>query len=127
MAKDRARPFSKKHRRYWLTVTGGMLLIGGINVAIGMCVYKSGPDQVQRIEPVLPTGSAPSSTHVILGEGMLGLGEIPVPVMRAFTKAHPQHVPQGAKKLEDGRIEVLFLDEGARRTARYREDGSAAD
>ncbi len=38
MAKDRAAPFSRKHRKYWLPVTGGMVLIGFINVAISMCV-----------------------------------------------------------------------------------------
>jgi hypothetical protein len=127
VAKDRARPFSKKHRLYWLTVTGGMLLIGAINVGIGMCAYDKGPDHVDRIEPVLPTSTAPVQTHVIPGEGMLGLGEIPVLVMRAFTKAHPQSVPQGAKKLADGTIEVFYLDEGARRVARYRADGTAND
>ncbi len=126
MAKDRARPFSKKHRRYWLTVTGGMLLIGGINVGIGMCAYDRGPDQVQRIDPVLPAPTAPVQTHVIPGEGMLGLAEIPVPVMRAFTKAHPQHAPHSAKKLDDGTIEVYYLEDGARRVARYRDDGTTA-
>ncbi len=127
MAKDRARPFSKKHRRYWLTVTGGMLLIGGINVAIGMCAYDKGPDQVQRIDPVLPAPSSEAPAHVNPGEGMLGLGEIPVPVMRAFTKAHPQHVPQGAKKLDDGTIEVFYLQDGGRQVALYHVDGTAAD
>ena len=32
MAKDRAAPFSKKHRRTWIPVTGGMILIGVINL-----------------------------------------------------------------------------------------------
>lgn len=127
MAKDRARPFSKKHRRYWLTVTGGMLLIGGLNVAIGMCAYDRGPDQVQRIDPVLPPPSADLPTGVVFGEGMIGLGEIPVDVMRAFTKAHPRHAPIGAKKLDDGTFEVFFQEAGARRVARYRPDGGAAD
>jgi hypothetical protein len=115
VAKDRARPFSRKHRRYWLTVTGGMLLIGALNVAIGVCVYDPGPDTVEAIQPVLPAPSAGiGPAHVIPEEGMLGLGEIPVPVMRAFTKAHPQHVPQGAKKLDDGTIQIFYLEEGGR-------------
>lgn len=126
MAKDRARPFSKKHRKYWITVTGGMLLIGGINVGIGMCAYSHGPDHVERIDPVLPEATAPVQTHVIPEQGMLGLGEIPAAVMRAFTKAHPQIVPQGAKKLDDGTFELFFLEEGARRVARYRADGATA-
>jgi hypothetical protein len=109
VAKDRARPFSKKHRRYWITVTGGMLLIGAINVGIGVCVYDKGPDQVQRLDPLLK------------------LAEIPVPVMRAFTKAHPQHVPHAAKKLDDGTYELYFMHEGERQTARYRADGTGYD
>lgn len=101
-----------------------MLLIGGINVGIGMCAYEKGPDQVQRIDPVLPAPSENLPTRVDPGEGMIGLGEIPVEVMRAFTKAHPQHAPQGAKKHDNGTIEVFFLEAGARRSARYRPDGT---
>ena len=127
MAKDRARPFSKKHRKYWIPVTGGMLLIGGINVGIGMCAYDKGPDQVQRIEPVLPEPTAPVQTHVVPPKGMLGLGEIPVPVMRAFTKAHPQIAPTGAKKRDDGTYELYFREQSSSRVARYRADGTAAD
>ena len=127
MAKDRARPFSKKHRLYWLTVTGGMLLIGAINVGIGMCVYDKGPEHVQRIDLVLPAPSSEAQAHVIPDEGMLGLGQIPVPVMKAFTKTYPQHVPQGAKKLDDGTFELFYLDEGARRTARFAADGAIAN
>jgi hypothetical protein len=126
VAKDRARPFSKKHRKYWIPVTGGMLLIGGINVGIGMCAYDKGPDQVQRIEPVIPEAS-PGAAQVIVGEGMIGLGEIPVPVMRAFTKEHPQHAPLAAKKVTEGAgeiVEVYYLEAGARRVARYRPDGT---
>ncbi|MEJ7604609.1 MAG: hypothetical protein WKF78_04635 [Candidatus Limnocylindrales bacterium] len=50
MSKDRARPFSRKHRRYWLPVTGGMLLIGAINVAIGMCTYDPPSAPPEKIE-----------------------------------------------------------------------------
>jgi hypothetical protein len=49
VAKDRARPFSRKHRRYWLTVTGGMLLIGAINVLIGFLMWP-GPERAP--EPI---------------------------------------------------------------------------
>jgi hypothetical protein len=41
VSKDRAAPFSKKHRRYWIPVTGGMLLIGAINVSLGPSAWKS--------------------------------------------------------------------------------------
>src|SRR5689334_14346366 len=101
MAKDRARPFSRKHRKYWITVTGGMILIGAINVAVGMCAYHRGPDQVQRMDLVIPPPSPNAGPpRVVPPPGMLGLGEIPADVMRAFTKAYPQHVPSGARKLD---------------------------
>ena len=54
MAKDRAHPFSRKHRRYWITVTGGMILIGIINLALGYCTYEPPSEPPQRIE-VIPT------------------------------------------------------------------------
>jgi hypothetical protein len=57
VTKDRAAPFSKKHRRYWIPVLGGMIVIGAFNLAIGMCAYP-GADKLyrnpERIEPVLP-------------------------------------------------------------------------
>jgi hypothetical protein len=49
VSKDRARPFSRKHRKYWIPVTGGMILIGIINVALGYCSYSSAPEVHERI------------------------------------------------------------------------------
>lgn len=46
--KDRARPFSKKHRRYWIPVTGGMIFIGAINLAIGLYLYSHRPRNAPR-------------------------------------------------------------------------------
>jgi hypothetical protein len=54
VAKDRARPFSRKHRRYWIPVTGGMLLIGGLNVAIGYCSYEPAPEPKRIILDLAP-------------------------------------------------------------------------
>jgi hypothetical protein len=49
--KDRARPFSRKHLRYWLTVTGGMILIAVVNIIIGYCTYPDAPaETTERIE-----------------------------------------------------------------------------
>ncbi len=48
MSKDRAAPFSRKHRRYWIPVTGGMLLIGAINLAIGFYMWSRAPKDVPR-------------------------------------------------------------------------------
>ncbi len=54
MSKDRAAPFSRKHRRYWIPVTGGMVLIGIINVAIGYCSYDPPPPPPEKI--LIPIG-----------------------------------------------------------------------
>jgi hypothetical protein len=68
VAKDRARPFSRKHRRYWIPVTGGMVLIGVINVALGYCSYTTPSDHHEPIVPDVPsvagrtTTAAPPST-----------------------------------------------------------------
>jgi hypothetical protein len=51
VTKDRARPFSKKHRRYWIPVTGGMILIGVINLAIGFYIYAKAPKDAPRRTP----------------------------------------------------------------------------
>ena len=49
MARDRANPFSRKHRRYWLTVTGGMLLIMAINVGLGFWLYDTSPRKLPTV------------------------------------------------------------------------------
>jgi hypothetical protein len=54
VSKDRARPFSRKHRRYWIPVTGGMILIGVINVIVGYCTYSRPSDVHERIIPDVP-------------------------------------------------------------------------
>jgi hypothetical protein len=54
VSKDRARPFSRKHRKYWLPVTGGMVLIGVINVVIGFCSYTRPSDVHEPIVPNVP-------------------------------------------------------------------------
>ncbi len=65
MSKDRARPFSRKHRRYWIPVTGGMILLGVINVVIGYSSY-SPPTTPQRIELVIPKSTI-GAAHVDAG------------------------------------------------------------
>jgi hypothetical protein len=54
VSKDRARPFSRKHRRYWIPVTGGMILIGVVNVIVGYCSYTRPSDVHERIVPDVP-------------------------------------------------------------------------
>ncbi len=58
MSKDRAAPFSRKHRRYWLTITGGMIVIGFINLAIGFWSYDEPSTKHEKIELVLPGSDA---------------------------------------------------------------------
>jgi hypothetical protein len=49
MARDRASPFSRKHRRYWLTVTGGMILIMAVNVGLGVWLYDTSPRKLPTV------------------------------------------------------------------------------
>jgi hypothetical protein len=68
VSKDRARPFSRKHRKYWIPVTGGMILIGVVNVIIGYCSYTRPSDVHERIVLDVPyargSGSAPATAPV---------------------------------------------------------------
>jgi hypothetical protein len=54
VAKDRAAPFSKKHRRYWIPILGGMIVIGGINLALGFCAYPGEKALYRTPEPIIP-------------------------------------------------------------------------
>lgn len=121
MSKDRARPFSRKHRKYWIPVTGGMLLIGAINVGIGFCAYEKPPPPPEPMELTLPP-----PTQAPLAPGAISLGTIPGVVMRAFAVAYPRHVPSGAKKIVavDGTatFEISFTTPTT--TVVYREDGT---
>lgn len=94
MSKDRAKPFSRKHRRYWIPITGGMLLIGLLNVGIGFCSYSAPPPPPQRIELVLP-----APTPIQRAPGTIALGEVPAEVMRTFAITFPRNVPREARKL----------------------------
>lgn len=62
MSKDRARPFSRKHRKYWIPVTGGMILIGIVNLVIGFCVYTEPSDRHERIIPDVPSARGTGNT-----------------------------------------------------------------
>lgn len=60
VAKDRARPFSRKHARYWMTAAGGMVVIMVVNVVLGFWLYGSGdgPARTPAYLPVPPHGDA---------------------------------------------------------------------
>jgi hypothetical protein len=61
VSKDRAAPFSRKHRRYWLPVTGGMILICLINLAVGYCAYEPPAGPPERIELDIPQKAPPDA------------------------------------------------------------------
>lgn len=114
MAKDRAAPFSKKHRKYWIPVTGGMLLIGGINVAIGVCTYKE-PPPPERIELKIPGAEAT--------QGTLRPSDLPAPVMKAFAVKYPRTIPAGAS-FEGGKYVVFFPANAQHARAVFTPDGT---
>ena len=115
MAKDRAAPFSKKHRRYWIPVTGGMILIGAINVGLGVCTYKKAGD-TEPIHVAVPIRHAPHA-------GSMGIAQIPADVMRAFAVKYPKTIPAGADTV-DGNIVVLFPTGADKRRATFKPDGT---
>jgi hypothetical protein len=115
VAKDRAAPFSKKHRRYWIPVTGGMLLIGAINVGLGFCTYKE-PPPPQRIEVKIP-GQDPGVN------APLRAADLPADVMRAFAIKYPHTIPVGAR-VENGNYVILFPQGREHTQAVYTPDGA---
>ncbi len=56
-AKDRARPFARKHLRYWMTAAGGMVVIMVLNTLIGFWIYgeRSTPTRVPDYHPIPPS------------------------------------------------------------------------
>lgn len=120
VAKDRAAPFSRKHAKYWVTVTGGMILIGLLNVGLGWWLYEPAGDPPERLVPMQAPGPGPGA------EGAIGLGEIPVPVMRSFAESFPRRAPQAARKLDGDIYELTFAAPGSMLSekARFRADGT---
>lgn len=115
MSKDRAAPFSKKHRKYWIPVTGGMVLIGALNVTLGMCSYDN-PPPPQRIEVHIPGHER--------APGQLHRDEIPAPVMNAFAVKYPRTIPAGGQQQADNTIVVQFPPGAAHAHATFRTDGT---
>jgi hypothetical protein len=116
VAKDRAAPFSRKHRRYWLPVTGGMILIGVINVAIGLCSYHNPSQPPERIVPVLPRAPLDAA-------GTIGAADLPIPVLRAFNLRYPQTVAAGARANGDT-FTIVFAPGSPHHSATFRGDGT---
>lgn len=104
MSKDRAAPFSRKHRRYWIPVTGGMILIGVINLGLGLSSYKKPEDPV-RIDLHLDDDAGADAT------GTIAPSQLPADVMRAFAVKYPHVLPTGAT--HDGDRYVIAFPAGA--------------
>ena len=117
VAKDRARPFSRKHRKYWLTVTGGMVAIGLINVAIGVWAYDAGSTTHERIIPTLPGATTEPADAV-------PLGQLPPEVMRGFNRAIPRQAPRYARQVDKDLFEITYVDGTGSKAARVTRDGT---
>ena len=127
VSKDRARPFSKKHRRYWIPVLGGMIGIGILNILVGFSTYRTN-DSHEAIRLVIPPPNTPADTRPHTGadgtvEQAVSNAEVPGAVMRAFTSAHPRTIPDSAiKRTRAGAISYRLEAGGVSGT--YRDDGT---
>lgn len=117
LAKDRARPFSKKHRRYWIPVLGSMVGIGLIDIIVGYGSYHP-TDDPTPIKLVIPPPNTPASATVQPDgtvETPIGNGDIPGDVIRAFTTQFPRTVPRDAIKRTKGSVTTYVMSAGAKR------------
>jgi hypothetical protein len=119
VAKDRAAPFSRKHRRYWLTVTGGMILIGAVNVIIGLTLYHPQTERPERLRLLPPRDAGAADAF-----GTMSTGKVPAAVMNAFTRRYPRTMPLAAR-VDDGDVyTIYFARDGVSASATYRGDGT---
>jgi len=117
VSKDRAAPFSRKHKRYWIPVTGGMVLIGAINVGLGVCTYERAGDP-EPIHVELATDAGPPPPSVLMTRS-----EIPAAVMRAFAVKYPRTIPVGAN-LDKGNFVIVFPVGAEKKYATFQADGT---
>jgi|HubBroStandDraft_5_1064220.scaffolds.fasta_scaffold437693_1 hypothetical protein len=96
VTKDRAAPFSRKHRRYWIPVTGGMVVIGLINVLLGLSSYHA-PQDPQRID--VGVGG--------LDPDLIPASALPTPVVRGFVARYPHTIARGAMRSGTGYVIVF--------------------
>ena len=117
MSKDRAAPFSRKHRRYWIPVTGGMVIIGIVNIVLGLTQYKP-PEEPQRIDLGLGRDAA-----VVDAANTLGASQLPPEVMRAFAVKYPHVMPAGAARVGPN-FEIAFPPAAPHHHATFAPDGA---
>ncbi len=114
MSKDRAAPFSRKHRRYWIPVTGGMILLGAVNLVLGLSSYKKPEDPV-RIDLHLDANTDAAGT--------IAPSQLPADVMRAFAVKYPHTLPTGAM-LDGNRYVIVFPPGAPHHHATFAADGA---
>jgi len=78
--KDRARPFSRKHFRYWMTAAGGMVIIMAINIGLGFWLYgrKRPAEPAPHYLPVPEFGVDAGGTPPDAGDGPPDAGAAPL-------------------------------------------------
>ena len=92
-----------------------MILIGAINVGLGVCTYeRAGDPEPIRVVPVFDAPPPP---------GYLGAAQIPADVMRAFAVKYPKTIPAGARRDGD-HIIVQFPPGAAKQRATFTTDGT---
>jgi hypothetical protein len=113
---ERVAPFSRKHRRYWFPVTGGMIVIGAINVGLGVCSYEA-PKDSQPIDLGLTRDAGVDAAN------SMSASQLPREVMRAFAIRYPRTIPIGASHVDSTYV-VAFPPGATHRTATFLIDGT---
>ena len=95
-----------------------MILIGGINVMVGFCVYQKPSDQHEQIKLNLIRRDA-----AVDAINTLAPSELPADVMRAFAVKYPRVLPAGAHVVQ-GAYVLEFPPGAPHRTATFKPDGT---
>jgi hypothetical protein len=94
-----------------------MILIGAINVGLGVCTYKrAGDPEPIHLQLVLDAGPPLPAVQV-------SRSNIPATVMRAFAIKYPRTIPVGAN-VEQGNFVVVFPPGAAKLRATFQADGT---
>lgn len=93
-----------------------MILIGAINVIIGMCSYEA-PKDPQRIDLGLTNDTASDAPNGIK------LRDLPAGAMRAFAVKYPHTLPAGASHIADTYI-IAFPRGASHHHATFLADGT---
>jgi len=93
-----------------------MIVIGAINVAIGMCSYEP-PHEPQPIHLDLAMDAGMDAAN------SLSPSQLPAEVMRAFVARYPRTIPAGASRVDSTYI-IAFPLQAPRRHAAFLSDGT---